>query len=140
MWHETTCEWCLAFMWNVLQPALTAAQPVLGSHQRIGCERGLATCCGALLCHATRKALWDTLMCALRVALVGLLWALRLVHPRALVEAATHTADGALAGDRCDRERAVLPPVAWVAQAGAVVAVAVVRAVVQASLRVAIVP
>jgi hypothetical protein len=76
---------------------------------------------------------------ALCVTLVRLLWSLVLIDLGALVQAAAHTTDGALARHGCGRQRAVAAAVARHAEAGAVVAVPMVGAVVQAGARVTVI-
>jgi hypothetical protein len=79
----------------------------------------------------------NTLLCALGVALVGRTSTLELVHLGALLQAAAHAVNGALAGLGLRGERAVATAVTLLAQAGSVVAISVLRAVVQAGADVA---
>lgn len=78
-------------------------------------------------------------MGALSVALMGLLGTLVFVDLGALVQAATHATNGALARNRGSGQGAVTATVAGHAQAGTVVAVAMVRAIVQAGAGVAVI-
>lgn len=74
------------------------------------------------------------------VALMGLLRAFVFIHLSALVEAAAHATDGTLTWDRSGGQRTVFASIARIAQAGAIAAVTVVRAIIQACLVIAVVP
>lgn len=87
--------------------------------------------------HLTGNALRNTLLGALSVALMRRSGSLSLINLSALLEAATNAMNGTLAGLRLRRERAITAAVSLLAEASTVVAVSVLRAIIEAGLDVA---
>lgn len=87
--------------------------------------------------HLTGNALRNTLLGALSVALMRRSGSLSLINLSALLKAAAHAMNGTLARLGLRRERAITAAVSLLAEAGTVVAVSVLRAVVETGLDVA---
>jgi len=101
---------------------------------RLRWERGVAAEVDG---HLSSNALGNALLSARGVAFVGWTSTLCLVNLGALLKAATHAVDGALARLGLRRERAVATAVSLLAETGPVVAVPVLGAIVQADASIA---
>jgi len=87
--------------------------------------------------HLSSDALRNTLLCALGIALMRRTSSLSLIDLGALLQAATDAVNCALARLGLRRQRAIPTTVSLLAQAGAIVAVSVLRAIIQTSTNIA---
>lgn len=103
----------------------------------IGALSRQRSCPGEVDGHLASNTLRHTLLGALGVALMRRSSSLGVIHLGALLEAATHAVDSALARLGLGGKRAITATVSLLAQTGSVGAVSVLRAVVQTGANIA---